>query len=335
MATRLPSGNYRTQVFTGYKDGRRQYKSFVAETARKADLAALQWQSEHPSDSLTGMTVKRAVAAYIELKKAVLSPSTVRGYTTIEKMLNERYPKFVRLKLEDVTRDNLQKLVNDLSADARPKTVKNYYFFLAAILRYHNMPVPRVTLPSRIRPSLNIPDEDTLQHLFKAAQGTDIEVPILLGAIGPMRRGEIVAASMSDLDGCVLHVHRAAVVGPDGRQTIKDYPKTDSSDRHILLPQSVVDKINAQGYICNLTLRQVTDHFRRLLAHEGIEHFRFHDLRHAFVSIAHAAGLPDAYIQERGGWSTNYTMNNVYRHTLTKDRAEEQTAVNNVFDRLM
>lgn len=37
MATKLPSGHYRTQVFIGYdSEGKRKYKSFTADTAKKA-----------------------------------------------------------------------------------------------------------------------------------------------------------------------------------------------------------------------------------------------------------------------------------------------------------
>lgn len=186
-----------------------------------------------------------------------------------------------------------------------------------------------------MKPNYNIPDEATIKKLFEGAKGTPLEIPILLAAIVPMRRGEIVGASIDDLDGDVLHIHRCAVVGPDRKQIIKEYPKTYESDRRVLLPHDLAERIREQGYIYNGTLHSITDHFPQLLDRLGIERFRFHDLRHAFVSIAHAAGLPDAYIQERGGWSTPYTMNAVYKHTLTKDKQREQERVNGIFEGLM
>lgn len=150
-----------------------------------------------------------------------------------------------------------------------------------------------------------------------------------------MRRGEIVGASIDDLDGNTLHVHRCVVVGANNKEVIKEYPKTYESDRYIVLPPEVADKIRAQGYIYNGTLHSITDAFPRLLDKLGIERFRFHDLRHAFVSIAHAAGLPDAYIQARGGWSTPYTMNHVYKHTLDADKRRAQAEINRVFEGFM
>lgn len=87
MATRLPSGNYRTQVLVGYENGRRKYKSFTAETAKKANLAALQWQSEHPSANTSEATLSSAMESFIKPRKTVLSPSTIRGYCAVQLLL--------------------------------------------------------------------------------------------------------------------------------------------------------------------------------------------------------------------------------------------------------
>ncbi len=338
MATKLPSGSYRTQVFIGYNDkGRRSYKSFTADTAKRADFLALQWQAEHPSAAVSGDTVENCMNAFIRQKRAVLSPATIRGYTFIQKRLLVNFPKFCAKQLGAISREEMQELINGLYATSSSKTVRNCHSFLCAVCNSRGITAPPCTLPPKKKPEYNIPDETTIQRLYAASKGTPLEVPILLlGSIGPMRRGEIVAASIDDLsEDDSLHVHRTAVYDDHSRQIIKDYPKTLDSDRIILLPHSVAEKIRAQGYICNLQLNSLSRAFSKLLKEKNIPHFRFHDLRHAFVSIAHAAGLPDAYIQERGGWSTNYTMNAVYRHTLDADRKKAQETVNNVFASLL
>jgi hypothetical protein len=45
------------------------------------------------------------------------------------------------------------------------------------------------------------------------------------------------------------------------------------------------------------------------------------------VSALHAAGVPDAYIMQRGGWSSDGVMKSVYRHTLADhdDKAVQAT----------
>lgn len=42
-----------------------------------------------------------------------------------------------------------------------------------------------------------------------------------------------------------------------------------------------------------------------------IPHFRFHDLRYYSASIMHAIGVPDVYIMERGGWSSDKTLKKI------------------------
>lgn len=43
-----------------------------------------------------------------------------------------------------------------------------------------------------------------------------------------------------------------------------------------------------------------------------MQRFRFHDLRHYSASIMHAIGVPDVYIMERGGWSSDHTLKRIY-----------------------
>lgn len=332
MATPLKSGSYRTQVFTGYKDGKRQYKSFTAESARKADYLALQWQIAHPHGETSNLRLDTAIESYIEAKNEVLSASTIRSYNTILRQL--RGAKIASKKLEDITKRDMQAYINMLSANHASKTVRNYYGLIGAVFNANEITMPRCTLPQKTRPTYNIPDEETLKRLFEGAKGTDLEIPILLAAIGPMRRGEIVGARLSDLNGDELHVCRCVVMSSEGER-VKDYPKNYSSDRYILLPHEVAELIRDKGYIYDGSLNNISKAFPKLLDKLGIERFRFHDLRHAFVSIAHAAGQPDKYIQDRGGWSTPYTMNAVYKHTLNADSRKEQERINDVFRNLL
>lgn len=335
MATKLPSGRYRTQVFIGYENGKRKYKSFTADTAKKADLAALQWQAEHPSTSVSNDTLSTAMERFIKNKKYVLSPSTVRGYVSLKKNIEAKFPRLCAMKIDLIQSADLQDMINQLvNSGSSSKTCKNYYGFLCSVWKNRQEEIPQVKLPPKVKPEFNIPDASTLSILYRESKGTPLEIPILLASIGPMRRGEIVAATLDDLEGNVMHVRRTAVINENSEQVIKEYTKTYESSRDIILPQSVADRIREQGYVCNLGLLQLSDRFTAFVKKCGLKHCRFHDLRHSFVSICHAAGIPDAYIQQRGGWASNYTMNNVYRHTLSEIQKEENTKINSIFSKL-
>ena len=55
-------------------------------------------------------------------------------------------------------------------------------------------------------PHLYIPSDEDVKQLIGAAKGTEMELPILLAAFGPMRRGEIAALTIDNIHGNTVHV---------------------------------------------------------------------------------------------------------------------------------
>lgn len=144
MATRLPSGTYRTQLFVGYDEkGRRRYKSFTGPSAKAADLAALSYSAEHPASASSGLTVCRACNVFLSKREGILSPNTIRGYNSMANMLESKYPKLWRKKLDAVSHDDVQDLVSSLArGGASPKTIKNYYDFLSGVFKANRVELP-------------------------------------------------------------------------------------------------------------------------------------------------------------------------------------------------
>lgn len=148
MATRLPSGSYRTQVLIGRDaSGKRLYKSFTAATAKQADLLALQWQADHPSDTALGDTLRKAMRDFLRTREAVLSPSTIRGYNSISKELEKGFPRLVARKIALISGDDLQQIVNQITRTRSPKTARNYYGFLRSVYRYKGLTIPFAPCP--------------------------------------------------------------------------------------------------------------------------------------------------------------------------------------------
>ncbi len=126
---------------------------------------------------------------------------------------------------------------------------------------------------------------------------------------------EICALRMSDIEGDFVHVSRAVVRDPQGSWVTKE-PKTPSSIRSVLLPHFVVEKIRERGHITTLLPSQVSNRFWKRQRNLGIRPYCFHSLRHFHASYLHALNIPDAYIMQRGGWSSPSVMQSVYRHAL-------------------
>ncbi len=319
-AKKLPSGNWRVQVSKSV-NGNLVRKSFTDSDKRRAELQALEWQSEIDDyNNLDELTLRKAYSRYIESKKNILSPGTVRVYKNTAK---EHLQDIMDVKVTQLTCEMIQRSINQCAALCHPKTVRNVHGLLSAVLKMFRPSFAlNTSLPQKKPTELHIPDDDDVKKLMAAVKGTDLEIPVLLAAFGPMRRGEICALTSDDIKGNVISVTKAVVRDGNGKTVVKT-PKTSSSYRKIEYPDFVIEKLKKiEGKITNISPEHITRRFKRVLVRNDIEPFRFHDLRHYNVSILHAMNIPDKYIMARGGWRTNYTMNNVYNHTLKSKQSE-------------
>lgn len=355
-ARKLPSGSWRCQVFshnepvfdannapiidkeTGKQKQKRIYKSFTSDNPtsrgkKEAELEATKFAiSKKDSSKIENITLDKAMGKYIDDRSSVLSPATVREY----KRTHRSYLKNIVSKpIGEITQDEIQKEINDLSANLSPKTVRNVHGFLSIVLKtYRPGFALRTKLPKKKRPKLHVPSDDEVKKIMEYVADTEMEVPILFAAFGPMRRGEICALDASCIKGNIVHVQKNMVLDSDNKWRIKE-PKTYAGDRLISFPDFVIAKITVKkGRVVNLFPSHVTNRFTDILERLEIPHFRFHDLRHYSASIQHAIGVPDAYIMERGGWENDAVLKNVYRHVLEEKAKEMNQKTNDYFTKL-
>ena len=152
-----------------------------------------------------------------------------------------------------------------------------------------------------------------------------MELAVYLAAFGTLRRSEVCGLDAGDIDGNTITIQRAMVDKGKDEWVIKT-TKTVSSTRTVEMPQFVIDKCPKEGRIVNLNPDQVTHRFMRALRRLDVPKFRFHDLRHYAASIMHAIGVPDQYIMQRGGWSSDKTLKAIYRGTI-RDYEEKYTSM--------
>ena len=151
--------------------------------------------------------------------------------------------------------------------------------------------------------------------------GTEYERAYRLGCYG-MRRGEICALDASDLDGNMLSITKSKVLNDNNEWIIKPIPKTTGSQRTIYIDDALAKMFQEQGYAFADHPNRLNHHLHRLLKRLNIPIFRFHDLRAYYASMAHALGIPDAYIMANGGWSSTNIMNRVYKRAFADKQAE-------------
>ena len=323
--------------------GKRQYKSFTADTLKQAKKDAQSWQVLHPADPLSD-TLLDAANRFLALRSATLSPSTLNDYSNRIQYLAERFPDLFKTRISAINTDRMQELVNVLAGKTNDnnshkklsaKTVNNYYQLVNTILNVNGIVVQNVHLPQRQRPELNIPEESTVKALIESVKDTHLEIPVLLAALGPMRRGEICALTLDDIDfgHNIVHVRKSMVLNSDGTYTIKA-PKSAAGNRDIEYPVEVIEKIRKQGFVTHCNPKTLSGNFTRHLHRHNIPPFRFHDLRHYAASFLLALNIPANYVMERGGWQSDQTMRR-YIHILDKQRKQFSDQANTAFKDLL
>lgn len=298
---KLPSGSWNCRIMV---DG--QSYSFTHSDKKTALRMASDFADDYRR-KMDNPTLLERMREYVAENEERLSPSTVRSYNGMIRMIEERSPRIANKRLSAITEQDVSDIVRPLRT---LKTKRNYVNFIHACT---GKSAGKLTGVSSKR--VHVPTELEVKGLLQIFRNTELEVPIMLAAYGGLRRGEICALRMSDIDGDFVHISRAVVRDPSGEWVTKD-PKTASSVRSVLLPHFVIERIQAQGYITHLLPSQVSNRFWKKQRNLGIPPYCFHSLRHFHASYLHYLNIPDAYIMQRGGWSTPSVMQSIYRHAL-------------------
>ena len=314
-------------------DGKRVGKEFETEQEALYWAAGIKTRQKELSRSPSGLTVEQAIDRYIETKSVILSPSTIRGYNGIKRT---RIEQIKHIRLADLTQEKIQRWVNALSKNHSPKTVANAHGLISAIIREYKPDMTlRTTLPRKERTEIKIPSEADLKAIIKESRGTKYELPIALAIWLGMRRSEIVGLTWDCIKGNTLHVKNAVVLGDEGN--VRKGTKSYAGKRELRMPPHIKKLIDQQPrvneYVVNLSGAAIYDAFVDICARAGVEHFRFHDLRHANASVMLSIGVPDKYSMKRMGHATNNMLKTTYQHTIKEKEQKFDAQIDEEFAR--
>lgn len=333
-ARKLPSGNWFVQLRLNGKS-----HSITAPTEKSAVAQAMAIKSGILKEQMEplSITLHTAYARYIDVKRDVLSPSTVAGY---ERLSRNTFQGIMSLRLDKLTNDRIQREISAMARSGKsPKYIRNAEGLLSSVLRmYHPGFSMNVYMPPKEKAEPRKVSEDEIRQILAAASGSEMELPILMAVWLGMRMSEIRGARFEDIKNHKLHVCRAIVDDVHGNATAKP-PKTFSGDRWLPLPSHIENLMLAQdqstGYIVNLTGQAIYKRFTRLLEQNGIEHCRFHDLRHANAAAMILLGIESRYAQERGGWNSDWIYKQVYGYTMQNAMDKDAAAIDAYFSQML
>lgn len=332
-AKKLPSGSYRVRVYA-YTDssGKKHYESFTASTKAQAEMLANKFTNS--KKRAADLTVKEAVESYIESNDNVLSPSTIRGY----KMDAKRLAPIEHIKIRKIDNLIVQTFIKEMSLNYSPKTIKNTYALLVTSLSFcgaeNNF---KVHLPTAPKKHEYAPENEQIVMLIQSANPV-MKRAIVLAACYSLRRGEICGLKYGDLKGNKLYVHSDVVMSVNG-WVHKDVPKTDTSNRTLVLTEKVLEILGTGSpdeYIVPIKPETLDRNFARLRDKLGIKGLRFHDLRAYFTSIAVINAIPDIYAAHMTGHKENSpVLKEHYQKKIVSMDEKYKAQMNNYFDKML
>jgi len=200
-------------------------------------------------------------------------------------------------------------------------------------------PADAVDPPKVERGTMSTYDMAQTAELLDAVRGTRMVVPVLLGVLCGLRRGEIAALRWQyiDLTGGQLAVVESAEQTTAGIRYKQ--PKSGRA-RTVALSASVIEELRLhrirqaeellsigvrqteRTFVCAredgmpLQPRSLTQAWRRIAADGSLPRVRFHDLRHAHATHLLASGVHPKVASERLGHSKVGITLDLYSHVL-------------------
>ena len=266
-------------------------------------------------------------------------------------LMVEQYtiPRIGSIKLTKLTSRDLQKLYKELMENGRidrksghgnpglsSTTVRSLHLMLhnAFERAVKERLIPRNPTEDCIAPKIQkfemqILQPEHIKEYLNAANARELLPMFYLELVSGLRKGELVALQWSDLDeaNCTISVSKQASWDTEGN-LILSRPKTGNSIREVSIPQDAVELLkqehakhpdNPWMFPSGRTGEMyhpdsvVTLH-KRILKDAGLEHIRFHDLRHTFATLALQNGVDVKTVSSMlGHYDAGFTLR-TYTH---------------------
>jgi integrase len=301
------------------------------------------------------MTLNSAIKQHLEILSLKSEVSTIYSYQVIARHIEAH--KISKKSVQELKPPDIQSYLQYIQRDKglSSNTALKHYNFLNAVLNLleqqeviNRNPAKRVVSPKKIKHEPEYLTIDEALAILERSKGSRMELSFALGLYTGMRRGELCGLTWDnvDFDKNLIRVKTSRL--NVGSAIVVKKPKTESSERTInivpelksvLLQEKMLQENNKQiletgyhdeGYvICFNDGRAVRPNYLsemfkawfRKSENKDLHAITPHELRHSFVSLAIAAGVPLYEISQALGHGDIGITSRIYARMLDKSHA--------------
>ena len=352
------------------KTGKLIRKSVYGQTWSECDRKRRQIIAEKEQYgkvlSPSSVTVEQWAQRWLDVYCDQLKDSTKKDYAS---RIRNGISQIGKRKLKDLTNEDVQKWVNELSHDRKPKTVKNYHGVLHDALQtavelgmIRKNPADNIILPKVGDYDMQTLPRTDVKLFLEALESDDCRRPIEFTLYTGLRISEVLGLTWSDVDidaGIITVRHQLYRQSQkEGGQALLISPKNGKS-RRVPLPQQAVQLLRLQkqdqdimkagsyGIWKNpldlvftnplgdaMVEQTVRKHCKKAFRAIGRDDMRFHDLRHTYAVYMIQSGVDYKTISgNMGHYSVSFTMD-TYAHVTEEMERESAQKLGSFFDDL-
>lgn len=293
------------------------------------------------------------IEEWFEKAKIRLDTITYQGYLSVAKLHIIPYYKKKKIKLVELSRNDIQEYVDIKSVSGKlkgngglsPKTLHTHMIIIQQVLKeavksglISNNPYQYISLPKIPKHTANFYSYNDLQKLFDEIKNEPLYPLIYITVLFGLRRSEVLGLQWDSIDferGLIVIKHTLVsyvkVVEKNktkSEASFRSYPLTDEVAKIMLqLKEKEIYNRSIFGneYIENNYVFKwdngkiydpdyISKKFTKLLKQHDLRVIRFHDLRHSCASLLVAKGFQLKDIQEWLGHADIQTTANIYAH---------------------
>lgn len=330
---KLPSGSYFIQL--------RINGQSISITEATADLCtakamAIKTGLIKAKKTPENITLFAAIDRYIARKDNILSPSTIRGYKTIQRT---RFKAYMPQYINSFTQQKCQKMINEEARLCSAKTLKNAWGLISAVLNDELQERFEIALPPVVAHAKPFLTPEQIPIFLKAIENTDIEIPCLLG-LWSCRRSEIYGLKWENVNfqKRLLYIVSAKVLDVNNTFVTKATVKNQTSRRIIPMTDRLYNLLLASErtseYVVTIPASTLYKKITRICRQYELPQIGVHGLRHSFASLGYSLQIPEKYLMEIGGWSNDATMKKIYTHLAKADTEYYRSIMSDFYNKI-